>query len=240
MKNNEFETQVASVFSMLRTLNSTYDATADATVKNTLPQIDKFSGKIFYWTALAPLIVGFCIIALFWFSGKKTSVGFIALILVSVGYLGIIAFQIALFIEEWEHITSLFRNPLTVILNRVEKETILDYTKLAAISDSERNVLRHVRRHLVTERESFERRIGVVVGALEKVGLIPGFVTLYLAWAKLEEQKYSIDIWVAVGVFILYFFAFYCHYLFTRMDRYIGTIDEIIEAKERTLTTPKP
>lgn len=230
MEIKKFESEVKSVFSMICDLNSSYDATAE----NSLPQTTKLSGKIFHWIALGPLIIGFTIVGGLWLYEMVPNIGFAALVLISFGYLGMIAFQVSLLIENRQQIGLFFKNPLSTILQRVERETILDYTKMFSALESEIDVLRHVRRHLMIERESFERRIGVLVGALEKVGLIPGFITLYLAWAKFSEQSLSIDPWIAVSVFVLYFFAFYFHYLFSRMDRYIGTLDEIIEVKEST------
>lgn len=41
------------------------------------------------------------------------------------------------------------------------------------ILESDMEVVLYVRRHFLLERELFERRIGVLVGALDKVGLIP-------------------------------------------------------------------
>jgi len=121
-----------------------------------------------------------------------------------------------------------------MILTRVKDETALDFTKLSSLNDVQSEVICFANRHLITERESFERRIGVLVGALEKIGLIPGFATLYLAWVKLTEQKTSISIdpWMAGAVFCLYFFAVYFHFLFTRLDRYIATLDEIIKMRK--------
>ena len=229
MDNEEFKSQVNIAFDRIHDLNSTYDAN----LSNTLTE-NKASSKILYWIALGPFIVSLIIILCLAIFGKIPSFAFSALILVSISYSGMLIFQLALLIESRNGIITFFKNPLTMILDRVKDETILDHNKLSSLADTENEVINQIRRHLISEKESFERRVGVLVGALEKVGLIPGLVTLYLAWAKVMGKSISVDPWLAVSVFTLYFIAFYCHHLFSRMERYIGTIDEIIEYRINT------
>lgn len=229
MEIEEFKNQVNTVFSKIHELNSFYDTNAKASTRRT-------SDHIFYWLVIGPIIVAAALLLLLYCIGKTPSVAFAVLFLISIGYIGMIAFQISLIIEERRNLLLFLKNPLTIILNRVKDETTLDYSKLCSLNDVQPEVLCHAYRHLITERESFERRTGILVGALEKVGLIPGFATLYLAWSKLAEQKISIDPWIAGAVFVLYFFAFYFHLLFTRLDRYIATLDEIIKEQNIQVT----
>jgi len=224
---DEFKSDVDWVFTKLKQLNSHYDANTN----NTLPNSDKISGKIFIRLVVAPFIVGVVLAGILYYFDKIQTLGAASLVLISVGYLGIIAFQISLVLENWTDIFGFLKNPLTILLARVQDETKLDYANLYELKEKSSLVLEHVQAHLKSERDSFERRVGVLVGALEKVGIIPGLITLYLAWLKFGSNDISLEPEIATGIFLLYFFAFYCHFLFSRLDRFIYTIDTVIDLK---------
>jgi len=87
---------------------------------------------------------------------------------------------------------------------------------------------------LKNQRLSLERRTGLLVGALEKVGIIPGIVALIAIYIRPELNKFP-AVWVqsiAFGILAMYFMGAAAHVFMVRLDRYIMLLEMVIEAKK--------
>jgi hypothetical protein len=97
---------------------------------------------------------------------------------------------------------------------------------------------------LKADRAAFERRVGTLIGAQEKIGLVPGLIALVAAIARF----YSPDAQGALsspliqgfvyGIPVLYLAGIWLHTLMSQMDRVIMLFEMIIEAKKEEEDKP--
>lgn len=191
---------------------------------------NRISSRFFFYVGLGPFVASVIILLLLYcFKGPK--IFFLSpLVLISIGYIGIVVSNIAYIVEERKDLKMFFKNPVKMILGNIRNESVVDMDLFKSIVDKSTSSLVYIKEHIENERIHFERRLGILVGALEKIGLIPGLATLYFAWAKAGESgPFSIQTGTAISVFSLYLLAVYYHLQFGRLDRYIRTFSVAIE-----------
>ena len=83
-----------------------------------------------------------------------------------------------------------------------------------------------------------ERHKGIVysfallIGAFDKLGLIPGIVTLYLAATAKQSPKMIIGL--SIGMFALYLLAFIIHDALPRLGFYLQLLELEIDRRSRS------
>jgi len=90
--------------------------------------------------------------------------------------------------------------------------------------------LQYVLVELKAERGAWERRVGVLIGAQEKIGMIPGLIALIAALSRLQGDP--LPSWVVGVVYalpVLYFFGLCSHILMTKLDRGIMLLEMVID-----------
>lgn len=158
-----------------------------------------------------------------------------ALTLISIGYLSILISVMLVTMDNGFSLFKFVKAPVNVIYDRLQKGTKEFDSIFEALTKFELTALKRVNLFVDDERKAFERRVGAIAGAVEKVGFIPGLLTLYFAWVKAIKdsgQEPSQLVWLAGITFVIYLFALYCHHLFSRMDKHIAVLALIIEQKE--------
>lgn len=85
------------------------------------------------------------------------------------------------------------------------------------------------------EKESFERRVGLVVGTIDKVGLAPGLLATFFSWHTLREISpgwgESVVGSVAYAMPFLYFPGILAHLLVLDMDRGLKLLELVLLRK---------
>jgi len=114
MEIKNFNVQLETLFNKIHELNSVYDTSGNTLIR----PAHQMSGKIFNWFVIGPLGVGFTFLLLLLWIGKIPSVSFAVLILIFIGYIGIIAFQLALIFEERHNLILFIKNPLISSANK--------------------------------------------------------------------------------------------------------------------------
>ncbi|PMY34412.1 hypothetical protein C1Y35_24620 [Pseudomonas sp. GW456-L14] len=116
--------------------------------------------------------------------------------------------------------------------------------ELAALS---RETLKLGALELKSERSGFEKRTYMVVGALEKVGVFPGFLALFIGISTLIKTLDGAGIsarmdWVFAVAVANVFFFFMCGYvqmMLVQYDRMIALTELAIELKKERLESDK-
>lgn len=116
--------------------------------------------------------------------------------------------------------------------------------ELAALS---RETLKLGALELKSERNGFEKRTYMVVGALEKVGIFPGFLALFIGISTLIKTLDGAGIsarmdWVFAVAVANVFFFFMCGYvqmMLVQYDRMIALTELAIELKKERLESDK-
>jgi len=162
--------------------------------------------KCLFWFAVAMLTAGAALGILFYF-WREQVVALIALILLLLSSLFAAFYQIVLAIPEFMKLKNVEReisNPLVTEFN----------TDIDLVSELARDYLPH---HLAYARDSYSlmaeqlrSRVALLVGAIDKVGLIPLAATVYLSGAKAFKDgivRFGNVEWILVAIIFLYLLA---------------------------------
>ncbi|HIP68144.1 MAG TPA: hypothetical protein EYH06_06065 [Chromatiales bacterium] len=217
------EEKVDKVFEILAEYNQRYSFSFSF-------GLDRLSNKI-YWVGVvgSSIVSVFTILLSMLFQDKSWFQLIWALLIVSA-YFSLVAHAIALSFESRKEIKKFSRNPLDLILTQIKQDSIDDIALLNKLLVFEVPFLEYVNRQVKAERVAFERRVGVISGALEKVGILPGIISATVAIHKIYSNE-GLPVYIqyiVIAILILYCFSIYFHHLFNRMDRYILVLETAI------------
>ncbi len=121
------------------------------------------------------------------------------------------------------------------MIEKVKKIAHTDASHVNQLSTYTWQELQYVLVELKAERAAMERRVGTLVGAQEKIGLVPGLIALVAAIARF----YSPDSQGALsspliqgfvyGIPALYVLGMWLHSLMAKIDRVIMLLEMIID-----------
>jgi hypothetical protein len=154
----------------------------------------------------------------------------IALIILFLGYLGVLMHPIVLIFHYKRSIYNFMNNPLSVIIDNTKRNHKLDEKYLKYFFSREKANLERTLIELKAEKDSFEKRTSILVGSIDKIGLFPGIVTLIMSISKINE-KIELN-WVTAIAYatpIIYLLGVYAHVLISTMNRHIELIKYVIE-----------
>lgn len=121
---------------------------------------------------------------------------------------------------------------LSLILERTRKLTHSNTSHVNELSKYLWQDLQYVLVELKAERVAFERRTGLFVGALEKVGLAPGIVALIAAISRFSDPSSPWIEGLTYGMPTLYFVGLLAHYRMMELDRVINLLELVIDTKK--------
>jgi hypothetical protein len=143
-------------------------------------------------------------------------------------YVSIIVGQ---FISIWTEAKPLYRKGYVgVIVGNAAKWGESDVQHVHALSQYQRHDIQYVLVELKAERAAWERRVGTLVGAQEKIGIIPGLVGLSAALLP-QFKGVQVPSWIvglAFGTPLLYFLGLWSHYAMMNLDRVIMLLELVI------------
>lgn len=154
----------------------------------------------------------------------------VILILTLVGYVGIIAVQLLELYAEKGSILQFLKNPLVIFMKSLVEESADELKLSAELKNFSIESLKLVKRGLDAGYQSINQRVGLLVGAIEKIGIFPGLVTLYLAASTKTSPK--IAVFIAVAMLSLYMLAFAVHHALPRLQYYQNLIDFELERRQ--------
>lgn len=157
----------------------------------------------------------------------------LTLLFLLLTYIAIAVVQILMVAEEREAITGISRNPLSQTLALVKEHCVEGIEIASKLQNMDKLAISFVYEQLSRERLATTTRSGLIVGAVDKVGLIPGLLTLYVSGQKLFSgspsflTQYIIPIAVA---FLYIVFTLYFYPSLLRLDKYL-TFLELVKDK---------
>lgn len=177
-----------------------------------------------FFIAVGALIMGVVIafMAYFW---KNQYVVLAALIALLVSSLSAMAYQVSSMLPDLAKLRNVEReisNPLLTDFNN-DMDLINELAQLFELHH-----LSYARANYVLMAKQLRERIAILVGALEKVGIIPLVITGYLSFVKTQKEGLvlfgGIE-WVLVAFLFLYLFAL----RMTATAQWMESISEIYE-----------
>ena len=219
---------IEKVFSVLKTQNSKHDTT-----------VNWKSWK--FWLVAIPFILSLIFALIIrWFVpqlekllGRNVNVNdwllLITLVLVALTYVALVYVQVYEDIKRRKESSETIQNPLTQTIMLAEESCVEGLSVAWDLQDIDKAAIDFVHEQLSLEREAVTSRIGSVIGALDKVGLLPGLITLYIGVQRINVPglpAYVTQYLIPIIVSALYIlFAFYTYPALRRLDRYLSFLD---------------
>jgi len=152
------------------------------------------------------------------------------LLLLLVSYVGIGAAQMLELYAGRKEIGKLLCNPNYLILNDLHSKSQNDIDLITFFKQYSTESLLLVQNNLKLQHTSIEKRIGILVGAVEKIGVIPGVLTLYLA--AVSEGVQIVQLSIVGVVFVMYVFAYSFHYSLPKLCYFANIIQLELDARK--------
>jgi hypothetical protein len=162
--------------------------------------------KWLFISAAGSLLIGaiLAIILIFW-KHPYLLIAVLSFLLVSM--LLALTYQIAVTLPDFANFRNIERGISTPLLSEFNSDIDL-INELA--ENCEAHHLNFAKTNYSRMAKQLRERISILVGALDKVGIIPLAVTAYLAYIKIKEEKLSafdgMD-WLLIALIFLYLFA---------------------------------
>ena len=166
--------------------------------------------------------------------GKFSVLGIIGLILIFIMY-------ICIYLDQFRTIAKDYRESLSKMVGYTMEQAGKDVQHVNDFYKQEIHSLKYVLVQLKAERAARERRIGLMVGALEKVGIIPALIAVMAFLIRPEISKYPAGLlsFMIAAILVLYGGSFVDNYqMISRLDRIIALIEMVIENKKSSQTAP--
>lgn len=131
------------------------------------------------------------------------------------------------------------RRVVNSILEKIRKRIDTDAPHITELSKHSWQDLEYVLVEVKAERAALERRTGLLVGALEKIGLVPSTIAAFAALARLPGGLSSPWIQgIAYGTPLLYFSGIFTYERMIEFDRVIMLLESIIDTNKSEEDNP--
>lgn len=124
-----------------------------------------------------------------------------------------------------------FKNSNQVVVDGLCQSTSADSTLVKALKKHSIESLQLAKNRISAQQAAIEARVGALAGALDKVGIVPGLITLIIA--AMSEQNVNITLFVTIVIFGVYVFAFNVHYSLPRLGFYVKLLESEISRVNR-------
>ncbi|AXM98030.1 hypothetical protein DVB73_20735 [Pseudomonas plecoglossicida] len=205
----------------------------------------RFTTRFFWFAMIGPSVLAVLLAML----GKVMSFFWlfnVSWILVAVSYLSLFCYPVMGVILYRHSVVKVFTAPFANLLEcNVKAVMEIDAQFLPRLEALSRSTLKLGVLELKSERSSFEKRTYMVTGALEKVGIFPGSLALFVGISALVKTLNEAGIsarmdWVfAVAVAnIIFFFMCACvQMMLVKYDRIIALTELAIEQQNERVET---
>lgn len=197
----------------------------------------RFANRLFIELAVFPFVMALILITIM-FAFKLEWLLESSLVALLLAYFGTIFHPL---ISAWIHRKSLLatlKHPFGILLQNAAATTAVDLKYSPKLERKPLALLEIIALEVKSERDSFERRLSLVVGSIEKVGLAPGLLAAFLSLPQLPGNSNQWVLSLAYATPALYFFGAMAHFLAMRLDRMSKLLELVIARKRAALTNP--
>ena len=192
--------------------------------------------NIWYFSSIGLIVLALIVASInHYIIDKSDNWTMVSLIILSLGYLGLMLMPLVGLTLNYQSIKRFFQNPLAVVIGNAERAHESDELFFKECIETPILELKLVRLEVEAERNAFLNRISSMIGKVGKLGLMPGLIALAVTYTKIGDLNYD---WLQAFVYanaFLFFLAFLASNEAVKMERYVALIDLAIEE----LTEPK-
>ena len=190
------------------------------------------SRKILVRYVLLPLLLFLCFSVVVLFSDWSSDyIKFSLLLLLLFWYIALPTVQLMEIYADRTELIQFFRNSNQVVIDGLGQSTSADSALVKALKVHSLESLTLAKNRISAQQAAIEARVGALAGALDKVGIVPGLITLIIA--AMSEQNENITLFVTIVIFAVYVFAFNVHYSLPRLGFYVKLLESEISRVNR-------
>lgn len=164
--------------------------------------------------------------------GAPSWTGGASLFFLAITYLGVFLSPLVTVVIHWKSAKRVFFNPFSVILENAHFTASVDRQYLEVLSSKPLESIEFVLMELKFERDFFERRLALIVGAIERIGMLPGVLAIVVVLSRLGDGQPDWVYAVAYATPVLYLFAVFAHFFLMRLDRMVRIMEMIVDWKQ--------
>jgi hypothetical protein len=164
-------------------------------------------------------------------------IGVVGLALLLLSYLATLLYP---FIVAWVNRSALSaaaKNPLGLLLENARTTATVDARVIPRLLLSTVEDLELLLLEIKAEKEFFEKRLSLVVGTIDKIGLGPGLLAAGVSLTNLKPDQSEWISALAYATPILYMVGLAAHFLLMRLDRFVKVV-ELAVSRKKSLITP--
>jgi RNAse (barnase) inhibitor barstar len=166
-----------------------------------------------------------------WFGISTSWIPVISLLALLIWYLCILAEPL---LDAWVY-RELIKSPFGVLLNNAKVAARCDLSLMRKLMPKPLEQVELLLLEVKAEKDSFERRISLFVGSIEKVGIVPGLLALAFSLSNLKQGQSKWVTALAYATPILYFVGAGGHYLIMSLDRKVKILELVIARKKEKI-----
>ena len=156
----------------------------------------------------------------------------ISLVFLIIGYFGILVSPFVYALYYRKDIVEFLGNPLGIIIGNAKKNNRADTIFVKYLISRDNSALEIALIEMKAERAAFEKRVACIIGVIDKVGLLPGIVAIFVSLPKIKTIDIDWVLAIAYATPFLYFMGLFAHFLMSKMDRHISLIKYVLEEKK--------
>ncbi|CAJ1924775.1 hypothetical protein HLBENOHH_04429 [Aeromonas dhakensis] len=156
------------------------------------------------------------------------------LFFLTISYVGIIIQNIMMLFVNRSDFIELFSRPFSLIISNTVATVRYESMLYRALMYRSTQEIQYVLNRIKAERNVLSNKISLLIGGIEKIGLFPGLVAMFMSFGQLGNN--NVPSWVepiAYASIALYIFGFLFHNAIIRADERILLLDYIIDLREK-------
>ena len=200
------------------------------TREKALPYQNKFQ-KYSFWSMIILFLLAITIAISTKFIGPFTWQKLTALVVVALSQVSALLYQFSFIFEGFK----ILKEPTRHFLEPVTKSSAKDYDLALSLSRFDKSQLEYAKSRLLLECEQMKSRVSILVGAIDKVGIVPVAVTWVLAAYKYFDKGalvFSEVDWLVYGLMGVYIVAVPILFFIHKLQRYILVVETTLNIKE--------
>ena len=187
--------------------------------------------KYTFWAMISFFILAILFAVSTKFIGPLPWQKLIALVFVALSQISALLYQLSIIFQGFK----VLKEPARHFLEPVTKSSAQDFELATSLSRFEESQLEYAKNRLLLECEQMKSRVSILVGAIEKVGILPVAVTWVLAAYKYFDKGalvFSEVDWLVYGLMGIYIIAVPILFFIHKLQRYILVVETSLSIKE--------
>lgn len=193
--------------------------------------------RIYLCLVIGPFVLSIVLAALGYYLSCSLLQG-LALLLLAFGYISVpVIYPLVMLFLYRKTVAETLTFPAGILVGHARRGVDSDHRYIQLLARKDRWALDHVLAYMRLERVAFEKRVGLLVGALHTIGIVPGVIALIMALDQIGWLgTHALDSpWLSgtlYGVFGLYVLGVAAQQPMAAMDRMICSLELAVALKE--------